>query len=260
MRASASAMFRACLATFALTIATGFPAQAQVETFTPVTDAVLQNPAPADWLMWRRTLDGWGYSPLDQIDRENVDALRMVWSRALGPGLQQGTPLVYNGMMYMPNPRDVIQAIDAVTGDLKWEYRRDLPDDLADYLIASIMDTNRNLAIYGNLIIDTSVDDYETLLSGVNPDAEVVLLDADRDGVEQIAEALAGREGFDAIHIVSHGNQGELRLGNDSLTFDSMLGEHADELEILEAYKERLTRSDAKDPTAEAADCPEGSS
>ena len=58
MRVSASAMFRACLATFALTIATGFPVQAQVENFTPVTDAMLENPDPADWLNWRRTLDG----------------------------------------------------------------------------------------------------------------------------------------------------------------------------------------------------------
>ena len=84
MRASASAMSRTCLATFAcaaLTIATGFPGQAQVETFRPVTDAVLQDPDAADWLMWRRTLDSWGYSPLDQVDRDNVDALRMVWSR-----------------------------------------------------------------------------------------------------------------------------------------------------------------------------------
>ena len=161
MRASRSAMSRACLATFALTIATGFPGQAQVETFTPVTDAVLQHPDPADWLMWRRTLDSWGYSPLDQVDRDNVDELRMVWSRALGPGRQQqGTPLVYDGVMYMPNPRDVIQAIDAATGDLFWEYRRDRPDDLADYMIGSLIDTNRNLAIYGNLIIDTSADDY----------------------------------------------------------------------------------------------------
>src|SRR5690606_14605705 len=38
----------------------------------PVTDEMLRDPDPADWLMWRRTLDGWGYSPLDQIDRENV--------------------------------------------------------------------------------------------------------------------------------------------------------------------------------------------
>ena len=111
--------------------------------------------------MWRRTLDSWGYSPLEQINRENVGDLRMVWSRALALGRrQQGTPLVYDGVMYMPNPRDVIQAIDAVTGDLIWEYRRDRPDDLGDYLIASLIDTNRNIAIYGNLIIDTTTDDY----------------------------------------------------------------------------------------------------
>ena len=56
---------------------------AQVESVVPVTDAELQDPSPDDWLMWRRTLDGWGYSPLEQIDRENVGTLRMVWSRAL---------------------------------------------------------------------------------------------------------------------------------------------------------------------------------
>ena len=128
--------------------------------FVPVTDAMLQDPDPEDWLMWRRTLDTWGYSPLDEIDRGNVGDIRMVWTRALGPGLQQGTPLVYDGVMYMPNPRDVIQAIDAVTGDLIWEYRRDRPDDLAEYMIGSLTDTNRNIAIWGGLIIDTSGDDH----------------------------------------------------------------------------------------------------
>jgi len=128
--------------------------------FVPVTDAMLQEPDPADWPMWRRTLDGWGYSPLEQIDRDNVDELRMVWSRGLAPGLQQGTPLVYDGVMYMPNPRDVIQAIDAGTGDLVWEYRRSLPDDVDEFLIAVLTEINRNIAIYDNLIIDTSVDDY----------------------------------------------------------------------------------------------------
>jgi alcohol dehydrogenase (cytochrome c) len=128
--------------------------------FVPVTDAALQNPTPADWLMWRRTLNGWGYSPLDQINRKNVGELRMVWSRALTPGSQQGTPLAYDGVMYMPNPRDVIQAIDAATGDLKWEYRRQIPDDIEEFLLAGLTDTNRNLAIYGSLIIDTSMDGY----------------------------------------------------------------------------------------------------
>ena len=147
--------------TFLLLAPGSVPVRAQSsDAFVPVTDAMLQDPAPADWLMWRRTLNSWGYSPLDQIDRENVGELQMVWSRALRPGLQQGTPLVYNGVMYMPNPRDVIQAIDAVTGDLIWEYRRDRPDDLADYMIGSLIDTNRNLAIHGHLIIDTSADEY----------------------------------------------------------------------------------------------------
>lgn len=126
--------------------------------FTPVTDAMIQDPDPADWLMWRRTLDTWGFSPLDQIDRDNVDQLRMVWTRALGPGVQEGTPLVYAGVMYFPNPSDVVQAFDAATGDLIWEYRRSLPGDLGDYFPVSSI--NRNLAIYGDTIIDTSADDY----------------------------------------------------------------------------------------------------
>ena len=129
--------------------------------FVPVTDAMLQNPDPADWLMWRRTLDSWGYSPLDQIDRDNVGDLRLVWSRALNaPGRQQGTPLVYDGVMYMPNPNNVIQAINAVTGDLIWEYRRPLPADACEYILPGVCTINRNLAIYDHLIIDTSVDEY----------------------------------------------------------------------------------------------------
>ena len=89
--------------------AAGQPAPAAERV--PVTDAMLRDPAPADWLMWRRTLEGGGYSPLDQITRENVGELRMVWSRALGAGSQEGTPIAYGGVLFMPNPSDVIQAI-----------------------------------------------------------------------------------------------------------------------------------------------------
>ncbi|MCY4074791.1 MAG: PQQ-dependent dehydrogenase, methanol/ethanol family, partial [Acidobacteria bacterium] len=55
------------VATIVLAGGGGASAQAPDEEFVPVTDAMLQDPAPEDWLMWRRTLDGWGYSPLDQI-------------------------------------------------------------------------------------------------------------------------------------------------------------------------------------------------
>ena len=138
------------------------PALAQdADRIRPVTDAELENPSDDEWLMWRRTHNGWGYSPLDQIDRRNVGDLRMVWSRALASdGRQQGTPLVREGVLFMPNPRDTIQAIDAVTGDLLWEYRRDRPDDLGDYMIGSLIDTNRNIAIHGERIFHTSMDDH----------------------------------------------------------------------------------------------------
>ncbi len=129
------------------------------DDFTPVTDAMLADPSPNDWLMWRRTLDGWGYSPLDQITRANVSTLRMAWTRALRTGSMEGTPLAYDGVLYMPNSSDAIQAIDAVTGDLKWEYLRDLPDDVYDYVGGNARN-NRNIAIYDRFIVNTSDDNY----------------------------------------------------------------------------------------------------
>ena len=97
---------------------------AQVKDFRPVTEAMLRNPAPGDWLNWRRTDNAWGFSPLDQINRQNVQQLQLAWSWAMDDsGAQESAPLVYDGVMYLPNPRGVIQALDAATGDLIWEYR-----------------------------------------------------------------------------------------------------------------------------------------
>ena len=139
------------MALVTLALLGGFTGRAQEGTrkFVPVTDAMLQKPDPANWLMWRRTLDGWGYSPLNQITRTNVGQLRMVWTRGLGQGNMEATPLVYDGVMYLPNPGDLIQAIDAVTGDLIWEYQRKLAE-------GARRSTKRNIAIYGNSIISTS--------------------------------------------------------------------------------------------------------
>ena len=134
--------------------------------FVPVTDAMLEDPAPGDWLMWRRTQNGWGYSPLDQVNRDNVADLRLVWTRALAQGAQEGTPLAYGGTLFMPNPKDHLQAIDAVTGDLKWEYRREIPEDVPE-IMGGLTDNNRNVAIYGTSIIDTSNDDYVYALDAV---------------------------------------------------------------------------------------------
>jgi PQQ-dependent dehydrogenase (methanol/ethanol family) len=122
--------------------------------YVPVTDAMLQKPDPGDWLAWRRTLDGWGYSPLNQINRANVSRLKMVWTRGLiGPGNQEGTPLVHDGVMFIPNPGDNIQAVDASTGDLVWEYRRKLPEGVRPK-------TNRTLAMWGDFILNSSSDNF----------------------------------------------------------------------------------------------------
>ncbi len=127
--------------------------------FVPVTDEMLQDPDPADWPMWRRTLDGWGYSPLDQVNRDNVGELRMAWSRALPQGTQEVTPLAYGGVVYMPTLTDIIQALEATTGDLVWEYRRDLPDDVYEF-VGGNSRSMRNIAIYDRQIINVSDDDY----------------------------------------------------------------------------------------------------
>jgi alcohol dehydrogenase (cytochrome c) len=129
-----------------------------VADFEPVTDAEIQQPDPADWLSWRRTLDSWGYSPLDQIDRSNVADLRMVWARPLPSGHQEGTPLVHDGTMFFPGPADTIEAIDAKSGEMIWQYKRELPEDIGDFL--PVYDTTRNVALYGHLIIGNSADDY----------------------------------------------------------------------------------------------------
>ncbi len=126
------------------------PARAQ-GAFVPVTDEMLWKPNPADWLTWRRTLDSHGFSPLDQVDRTNVSRLKMVWTRGMGAGTMETTPLVYNGVMYVPGPADWIQAIDAKSGELKWEYRRQLPQGVRG-------GTNRNMAIWGTTLIDGSAD------------------------------------------------------------------------------------------------------
>jgi PQQ-dependent dehydrogenase (methanol/ethanol family) len=123
---------------------------------SPVTDAMLAKPPAADWLMWRGTLNSWGYSPLDQINTGNVGLLQMVWTRPLEPGSQEGTPLVHDGVLYFPNPGDIIQAIDAASGEIIWEHRRAFPEDIERFINQPFI--NRNLAIHGHLIIDTSAD------------------------------------------------------------------------------------------------------
>ena len=104
---------------------------AQVQGFTPVTQQMLENPSPDDWLMFSRTYDAQRYSPLKQITRQNVSQLRMVWTRGIGAGQTETIPLVHKGVMYVVAPGAIVQALDAANGDVLWEYKRKVPANVA---------------------------------------------------------------------------------------------------------------------------------
>jgi alcohol dehydrogenase (cytochrome c) len=97
----------------------------QVPNYTPVTDAMLRNPDPNDWLMIRRDYQASNYSPLAQISTENVQNLRLawVWSMHEREGRDEPAPIAYNGIIYVNNPPNVMQALDGRTGELIWESR-----------------------------------------------------------------------------------------------------------------------------------------
>ena len=128
-------------------------AHAQPDRPSPVTDAMLDDPPAADWLHWRQSPEGWGYSPLDQITRENVSELRLSWSWAMEPGSQETTPLVHDGVMFLANPGNIIHALDAATGDLIWEYRRQFAEG-----VRGRGWTLRNLSIYGDKLFVNTAD------------------------------------------------------------------------------------------------------
>ena len=143
----------------------------QILDFDAVTDAMLQNPPDEEWLSWRGTPKSWGYSGLDQINTDNVGNLQLVWSWAIDDtGSGQAAPLVHNGVMFIPGPRGVIQALDAANGDLIWEYRPGITPSIdgtdreisAEQLGDAALPTTayagvgrgvqKNIALYGEMI------------------------------------------------------------------------------------------------------------
>ena len=127
---------------------------AQVTNFEPVTDAELLDPDPADWINWRRTIDGQGYSPLDQINRDNVGNLQLVWSWETLAGTDEVTPLVHDGVMYIPSRSGVV-ALDATNGEQIWAHLRSgrpMPSDPDLPINQQPGLARRNIAIYDDKI------------------------------------------------------------------------------------------------------------
>ena len=105
-------------------VAHGVTVQGEVKNYVPVTAEMLRNPPPGDWLIFGRNYQRWSYSPLNQITRDNVKSLQLKWTWAMNDsGANQTTPIVHNGIIYLASPSNIVQALDAKTGDLIWETR-----------------------------------------------------------------------------------------------------------------------------------------
>src|SRR3954451_9713719 len=89
-----------------------------IENYAPVTQQRLENPEPGNWMLYRRTYDGQGYSPLDQITAANVKNLTRLWP--FDTGLLEGPaapPIVNTGVMFVATTMGLVIVITAKTGD-----------------------------------------------------------------------------------------------------------------------------------------------
>ena len=109
---------------FGLPTRFGLIHEGNIQNYQPVTDDMLRNPPDSSWLMYRRNYEGWSYSPLNQINTENVKNLALKWMWSLPEnGTLEITPLIHNGILFIWGTSNTIQALDAKTGELQWENR-----------------------------------------------------------------------------------------------------------------------------------------
>jgi alcohol dehydrogenase (cytochrome c) len=124
-----------------------------LDTIRPVTEAMLTKVEDGEWLAWRRTYDATGFSPLKKINKTNVDELRVAWTWTLPRGPNESTPIVHDGVLFIHGYGDSVQALDAATGDLLWQYSRRLPTGVAPSM-------KRGIAIYGSRLYVPTSDDH----------------------------------------------------------------------------------------------------
>jgi alcohol dehydrogenase (cytochrome c) len=181
----------------------------------PVTDRMLMNPREGDWLTWRRTYNAYGFSPLKQINRTNVSELRPAWTWGLRSGPNVSAPVVHDGVLFIYSYGDRVQALDASTGDLLWQYSRRLPPGVG-------ASAKRSMSIYGTrLYVPTS-------------DAHIVALDVKTGRVvwdQAVADPKAGY-GITGGTLVARGKVmvgtvGRARGGNYVVALDAETGKEA---------------------------------
>ena len=130
------------------------PVPAILQSHKPVTQERLKQPEDGDWLMYRRTYNGWGYSPLGQITTRNASRLKPVWTLATGQiEGHQAPPIVNNGVMFVATPGNQVLAIDAKAGNLLWRFKRPIPEDML-----LLHPTSRGVGLLGDKVYFAAAD------------------------------------------------------------------------------------------------------
>jgi alcohol dehydrogenase (cytochrome c) len=130
------------------------PMPAVLRDYKPVTAERLKNPDAGDWLMVRRTWDGWGYSPLEQITPANVARLQPAWVVSTGvTNGHEAPPIVNNGVMFVATPGNQVIALDARSGTVLWRYKRPLAED-----VVLLHGTSRGVALSGDKVFFASAE------------------------------------------------------------------------------------------------------
>ena len=130
-------------------VALGLVVKGNIHHYVPVSDALLRDPPPGDWLMPRGNYRGWSFSKLDQINTDNVGKLQLAWTWQLPEGgTNEVAPLVHDGIMYLTGSSNTIQAMRADTGELVWEQR--LGPAITSHAPGSSVIATRNIVLYGN--------------------------------------------------------------------------------------------------------------
>ena len=141
-----------------MAVAAGASAQTERQQWEPITKERLLNPEDGDWLSYRRTYDVFGFSPMDQINRTNIQDLRPVWSYSMRDNSRWvPTPIVANGLMYVSEGSGRVVAFDVVSGDVAWIHERTFPEDIE---ISQAYARHRGVSIYEDKIYWGTADSY----------------------------------------------------------------------------------------------------
>ena len=135
----------------------------KLNKFINLTLKDINYPNANDWTSWRRTPLSHGYTPLNIINKKNVSNLKLSWSLTMAEGSNQGTPLVYNGVMFLTHPDNIIQAINAKNGNLIWEYKYNYKKGSK-----TLGGPTRNIAIFKNKIFLATYDAHLIALDAIS--------------------------------------------------------------------------------------------